>query len=294
MDKKFFGLGKGLGSLIPEGAKMMQPTSQKENVFYVEVAKIEANPDQPRQDFDNDSLKELASSIRKYGVLQPLLVSKVETLSVKGIDVSYNLIAGERRLRAAKMAGLPHVPVIIRDDFRHERDRLEVALIENVQREDLNPLEEADAYLRLSKEFSLTQKEIAEKVGKSREVVANTIRLLNLPQDIKDALRAGKIARASARALLAFNDPAKQRQVYESILAGGVSSRDVETAAAVNKPSTKRPRLTEGKFVELEKNLADTLGTHVSIQGAVASGGRIVIKFASLEDLNKIAKTIVD
>lgn len=294
MNKKFFGLGKGLGSLIPEGAKAMSPTSQKENVFYVEIAKIEANPDQPRRDFDNDALKELSSSIRKYGVLQPLLVSKVETLSVKGIDVSYNLIAGERRLRAAKMAGLPHVPVIIRDDFKHEKERLEVALIENVQREDLNPLEEAEAYAKLSKDFGLTQKEIADKVGKSREVVANTIRLMNLPQDIQNSLRAGKIARASARALLAFSDPAKQRQVYESILAGGVSSRDVETAASVNKPATKRPRMSEGKFIELEKNLANTLGTHVSIQGAVASGGRIVIKFASLEDLNKIAKNIID
>ena len=294
MNKKFFGLGKGLGSLIPEGAKAMSPTAQKENIFYVEVAKIEANPDQPRHDFDKEALKELSGSIRKYGVLQPLLVSKVETLSVKGIDVSYNLIAGERRLRAAKMAGLPHVPVIIRDDFRHERDRLEVALIENVQRGDLNPPAEAAPYQKLSKDFSLTQREIAEKVGKSREVVANTIRLLNLPQDIRDSLRAGKIARASARALLAFDDPTKQRQVYESILAGGVSSRDVETAASVNKPATKRPRLSEGKFIELERNLADTLGTHVSIQGAVASGGKIVIKFASLEDLNKIAKSIID
>jgi len=117
---------------------------------------------------------------------------------------------------------------------------------------------------------------------------------LNLPEDIKTALRGGKIARASARALLAFNDPAKQRQVYESILAGGVSSRDVETAAAVNKPRMKKPRLSEGKFIELERNLADTLGTHVSIQGAVASGGRIVIKFSDLSHLNKIAKTIVD
>ncbi|MEK7645531.1 MAG: ParB/RepB/Spo0J family partition protein [Patescibacteria group bacterium] len=294
MNKKFFGLGKGLGSLIPEGAKAMSPTAQKENVFYVEVAKIDANPDQPRQNFDEEALKELAGSIRKYGVLQPLLVSKVETLSVRGIDVSYNLIAGERRLRAAKMAGLPHVPVIIRDDFKHDRDRLEVALIENVQREDLNPLEEAEAYQKLSKEFSLTQKEIADKVGKSREVVANTIRLLGLPQDIRDSLRAGKIARASARALLAFSDPAKQREVYQSILAGGVSSRDVETAAAVNKPTIKKARPTDGKFVELERNLADTLGTHVSIQGAVASGGKIIIKFASLEDLNKIAKSIID
>ncbi len=294
MNKKFFGLGKGLGSLIPEGTRAMQPVNQKENVFYVEIAKIEANPDQPRKDFDPEALKELSSSIRKYGVLQPLLVSKVETESAKGLDVSYKLIAGERRLRASKLAGLPHVPVIIRDDFRQEKERLEVALIENVQREDLNPLEEAESYAKLSKDFGLTQKEIADKVGKSREVVANTIRLMNLPEDIKTSLREGKIARASARALLAFSDPAKQRQVYESILAGGVSSRDVETAAAVNKPSNKKPRATESKFIELEKNLAETLGTHVQIHGAVASGGKIVIKFASLEDLNTIAKNIID
>ena len=115
MNKKMFGLGKGLGSLIPEGSKALEPAGQKENVFYVEIAKIEANPDQPRQDFDNDALKDLSLSIRKYGVLQPLLVSKMETQSAKGLDVTYKLIAGERRLRASKMAGLPHVPVIIRE-----------------------------------------------------------------------------------------------------------------------------------------------------------------------------------
>lgn len=206
--KKLFGLGKGLGSLIPTGVKM-EPSMQKDSVFYVEIAKIEANPDQPRHDFEKGPLEELSKSIRKYGVLQPLLVSKVEVSSPKGLDVSYKLIAGERRLRAARMAGLPHVPVIIRDDFEKDKERLEVALIENVQREDLNPLEEADAYHRLAKEFGLTQQEIANKVSKSREVVANAIRLLNLPDDIKESLRAGKISRAHARALLAFNDQTK-------------------------------------------------------------------------------------
>lgn len=293
MNKKFFGLGKGLGSLIPEGTAM-QPTSQKENVFYVEIAKIEANPDQPRRDFDDETLKELSSSIRKYGVLQPLLVSKVETSSAKGLDVSYKLIAGERRLRASKMAGLPHVPVIIRDDFRQEKERLEVALIENVQREDLNPMEEAEAYARLSKDFGLTQKEIAEKVSKSREVVANAIRLVNLPEDMKDALRAGKIPRASARALLAFSDPDKQRQMFKNILAGGVSSREVEDTASALNPIKRARTKVDSKFIELERNLAETLGTHVQIHGASASGGKIVIKFASLEDLNKIAKNIID
>ena len=293
-NKKFFGLGRGLGSLIPDGTKM-QPTSPKENVFYVELSKIEANPDQPRRDFDPEALKELSASIRKYGVLQPLLVTKVEHSSAKGLEVTYHLIAGERRLRASRMAGLPHVPVIIRDDFRKDKERLEVALIENVQREDLNPMEEAEAYQRLGKEFGLTQKEIAEKVSKSREAVANAIRLTNLPEDIRQSLRDGKLSRAHARALLAFSDQGKQREMYQQIMVGGVSSRDVESAAAVHKTSnqSKKPK-AESKFGELEDNLAKTLGTSVQIHGAAAVGGKIVIKFADLEHLNKIAKSIID
>jgi len=293
--KKFFGLGKGLGSLIPDGKAMQpDPTARKENVFYVEVSKIDANPDQPRHDFDQNALKELSASIRKYGVLQPLLVSKVETVSPKGLEVAYNLIAGERRLRAAKMAGLPHVPVIIRDDFKKDKDRLEVALIENIQREDLNPLEEAEAYARLSKEFGLTQREIAEKVSKSREVVTNTIRLLSLPDDIREALREGKLSRTHARALLAFTNETQQREMYQQILDGGMNARDVESAASAAKGLNRPKKPSEGKFVELERNFAETLGTTVRIEGSPASGGKIVIKFASLEDLNKIAKTIID
>ena len=143
--KKLFGLGKGLNSLIPppNGAT---PQVQKENVFYVEVTKIEANPGQPRQDFDEESIKELSSSVRKYGILQPLLVTKVEKKTQRGLEVSYQLIAGERRLRAAKLAGLPHVPVIIRDDFPQERDRLEVALIENGQKKNLNPIKKTETH----------------------------------------------------------------------------------------------------------------------------------------------------
>src|SRR3990167_2856796 len=167
--KKMFGLGKGLSSLIPQ-EKRATPQFQKENVFYVEVSKIEANPDQPRRDFDGEALKELSKSIKKYGVLQPLLVTKLEKENKTGLNVSYQLIAGERRWRAAQLAGLPQVPVIIRDDFDQKRDRLEVALIENLQRKDLNPLEEAEAYDRLIKEFRLTQQEVALKVAKSREV----------------------------------------------------------------------------------------------------------------------------
>ncbi len=281
-----------MGSLIPQNVEIKQPENRKENVFYVETNKIKANPDQPRRDFDEEGIKELSKSVRKYGVLQPLLVTKVETETQKGLEVSYQLIAGERRLRASQMAGLPQVPVVIRDEFEKKQDRLEVALIENVQRKDLNPVEEAEAYDRLAKEFGLTQKEIAEKVSKSREVVANAVRLLNLPKDIRDALRADKLSRAHAKALLAFSDDKKQRDVYNQILAGGVSSKDVESMASSAKPN-KKPVKKDNKFIELEKNLGETLSAPVLIQSA-EKGGKIIIRFATLEDLNKIAKSIID
>ena len=289
--KKFFGLGNGLGSLIP-ASRMVKPESPKENVFYVEINKIKPNSEQPRRDFDEKGIEELAKSIKKYGVLQPLLVSKVETETLRGLDVSYSLIAGERRLRASKMAGLPHVPVIIRDDFEEKKTRLEVALVENLQRKNLNPVEEAEAYERLAKDFGLTQKEIAEKVSKSREVVANAVRLLNLPKDMREAVRSEKISRAHARALLAFNDEKKQREIYNQILADGVSSKEVEGIASAVK-SSKPVAKKENKFIELEKNLGETLAAPVLIKAASGSG-RIIIKFANLDELNKIAKSIID
>lgn len=286
-----------MGSLIPPNAEIRQPETRKENVFYVETNKIKANPDQPRRDFDEEGIKELSRSVRKYGVLQPLLVTKVETETSKGLEVSYQLIAGERRLRASRVAGLPQVPVIIRDEFDNKKDRLEVALIENVQRKDLNPVEEAEAYDRLAKEFGLTQKEIADKVSKSREVVANAVRLLNLPKDIREALRSEKLSRAHAKALLAFSNEAKQREVYNQILAGGVSSKDVEGMASLSKPN-KRVVKKDNKFIELEKNLGETLSAPVLIQSnsnpPIGGGGKIIIRFATLEDLNKIAKSIID
>lgn len=293
--KKMFGLGRGLESLIP-ASKQMKPEPNKENVFYVEINKVRANPDQPRQDFDQEGLKELSRSIRKYGVLQPLLVAKVEEESNRGLNVYYQLIAGERRLRAAKLAGLPHVPVVIRDDFEDKSSRLEVALIENIQRKDLNPMEEAEAYDRLMKEFRLTQQEVADKVGKSREVVANAVRLLNLPKDIKESLRVGVLSRAHARALLAFNDEARQREVYGHIMGGRLSSKEVEQMASSSKSSSKKPKLTSkemNRFQTLEKNLGEMLKAPVLIR-STDKGGHIVIKFASLQELNKVAKRIID
>lgn len=293
--KKLFGLGKGLNSLIPD-SKHITPDVKKDNVFYVEIHKIKPNPQQPRHDFDDDGLKELSKSIKKYGVLQPLLVSKVEEESNRGMNVYYQLIAGERRLRAAKLAGLPNVPVVVRDDLSSEgggkRTNLEVALTENLQRMDLNPVEEAEAYGRLVKEFGLTHKEIAEKVSKSREVIANSVRLLNLPKDIQKSLRLGKLSRAHARALLAFSDEGTQREMYKQILAGGVSSREVEHIASTAKSGKKSPKKNH-RYLELEKNLSDMLKVPVLIHDT-EKGGKIVIRFATLQDLNKIAKSIID
>ena len=291
--KKLFGLGRGLESLIPAKTNKVTPKVQ-DNVFYIEINKIRPNSTQPRRDFDKDGLKELATSIKKYGILQPLLVSKVEQETDRGLDVTYEIIAGERRWRAAKIAGLPHVPAIVKDNFDENRLKLEVALVENLQREDLNPLDEAEAYARLASEFKLTQKDIAGKVGKSREVVANAVRLLELPADIKAAVRTGKLSRTHARALLAFKDEGKQREMYKQILAGNVAVRDLEGAAKIHRAAGGEAAAAPGpRFDELQHNLSKNLGTPVFIRTG-ASGGNIVIKFSSLEELNKIAKTILD
>jgi ParB family transcriptional regulator, chromosome partitioning protein len=301
MSKKLFGLGKGLGSLIPDSVADAV-NNKRENIFYVEVSKIQPNPDQPRTDFEQGALAELSRSIRKYGVLQPLLVSKLEEDLPRGRAVRYQLIAGERRWRAAQLAGLPQVPVIIRDDLTPERStekstRLEVALIENLQREDLNPLEMAEAYFRLSEEFGLKQQEIADKVGKSREAVANVMRLLNLPPYIKDAVRSGKITGTMARALLSFTNEAAQRQAYESALAGGFSTKDMESVASTAKAVVGRRKTAHNaKFEDLMKNLQEHLGAPVLIRtaGSAAKAGQIVIRFADLEELNIVVKKIID
>lgn len=301
MSKKIFGLGKGLGSLIPD-AVADAVNNRRENIFYVEVSKIQPNPDQPRTDFDQDSLADLAKSIRKFGVLQPLLVAKVEEDLPRGRAVTYQLIAGERRWRAAQLAGLPQVPVIIRDDLTPDNsgtksNRLEVALIENVQREDLNPIEQAEAYVRLADEFGLTQQEIADKVGKSREAVANVMRLVNLPKYIKDAARAGHITGTAARALLSFQTDAAQRQAYDHLTKGGFSTKDVEYAASSSKVAVGRRKARHNaKYDDLVRNLSERLGAPVIIRArhSTEHAGQIVIRFADLEHLNAVVKKIVD
>lgn len=298
--KKMFGLGKGLGSLIPD-AVADAVNNKRENIFYVEVSKIQPNPDQPRTDFDQDALADLAKSIRKFGVLQPLLVTKIEQDLPRGRAVQYQIIAGERRWRAAQLAGLPQVPVIIRDDLAPSEEhgqsrRLEVALIENLQREDLNAIEMAEAYVRLSSEFGLTQQEIADKVGKSREAVANFLRLLNLPKYIKDSVRSGKVTSTMARALLSFQDEKKQREAYEAALAGGFSTKDMESSASSAKVAVGRRRvIMNAKFDYLMKDLSDHLQAPVLIRIAHGSSktGQIVIRFASEDELHSVVKKII-
>ncbi len=292
--KKLSGLGMGLSSLIPKAPAKITPQG-KDNIFYIEVHKLQPNRNQPRREFDEESLQELASSIKKYGILQPILVSKIEHETERGIEVEYEVLAGERRLRAAKLAGLPHVPVIIKDNFEEDRMKLEVALIENVQRQNLNALEEAEAYLRLIHEFDLTQQEVAQKVGKSREVITNTLRLLDLPPDIKKALCAGQIARSHARALLAFRDnPKKMRDLFHQVLLGNLASADVERVAKEANADKRAGRTTyNARFDDLQNNLSKNLGTAVLIKSG-GSGGMIQIKFSNIEQLNKIVKTIVE
>ena len=297
---KHFSLGKGLQSLIP--AKKTQNElipSDRESIFYVEVNKIAPNPKQPRKDFDNEGIKELAQSIKKYGVLQPLLVSKVEKEKERGLDVEYQLIAGERRWRAASLLGLPQVPVIIKDmpDTVAPRAILEIALIENIQRKNLNPIESAKAFNRLREEFKLTYAEIAEKVGKSGVAVTNTVRLLGLPIEMQVAIQNGKISEGHGRALLGISNSQKQKEVFKAILTNGLTVRDVENVASESIRKSKEVRKVTSsptRFSELEQNLSGNLGVPVIIRSEEKGMGKILIRFANHEELNSVAKKILD
>lgn len=291
--KKLSGLGLGLGSLIPKNSPKASPTG-KDTVFYIEVHKIRPNSNQPRRDFDAESLNELATSIKKYGILQPIIVSKVAQETSRGMDVDYEIVAGERRWRGAQLANLTQVPVIIKENFDEGRVKLEVALIENIQRENLNALEEAQAYARLSEEFGLKHHEIAEKVGKSRELVTNTLRLLDLPQEMQKALLAQKMTRSQARSLLLFkNNPKKQKQMFQQLMLGNLSTGDMEQIAKEDNNNRKYGGQPVGRFDDLQENLSKTFSTPVIIRSG-ANGGSIQIKFTNLEHLNNIVKTLLD
>lgn len=270
----------------------------EEKIFYIETEKIKPNSQQPRKTFSEETIKELADSIREYGILEPLVVTRTEKDTMTGAEVEYELIAGERRLKAAKSLDLPTVPVIIRKPIE-EQKKLELALIENIQREDLTPIAKARAFARLINEFGLTQQSLAERIGKSRESIANALRLLQLSQETQNALEQGRINEGHARAILLFNNSEKRRAFLREILAKNLSGRETLELAQhylnLNKrqdsPARRRNLSLDPQDLELKEKLEDLLQTPVFIKKK-GSQGAIEIKFFSQQDLDKILNKI--
>ncbi len=300
------GLGRGLGALIPpkpstQQAQDMTDHSQSvapaqsmpfENLadefdrhqvalHIVPVDQIDANPHQPREQFDHGHLEDLVSSIQRHGVMQPLVATRSS-------DGRYELIAGERRLRAAKIAGLATVPVIVRS--ANEQEKLELAIIENVQRQDLNPVEEARAYLRLQNEFNLTQEDIADRVGKSRPQITNTIRLLQLPGAILQALNEGRISASNARTLLSLPTDEERMELFRAMLEGNFTVR--QTEARVPHARSKSSQKSDPNITATEHELRAIFGTRVHIKRDARGEGEIRITFLNDEDLSEIVRKL--
>ncbi len=263
-------------------------------IFWIDTEKIGPNPYQPRRDFDQHALQDLADSIRQYGVLQPLVVSRSEiTKEDGGLTAVYELIAGERRLRASRIAGLSQVPVIIRvgDDSKM---KLELAIIENLQREDLNSVDRARAFLRLSDEFKFSHAEIGRKMGKSREYVSNTLRLLTLPEEILNALSGGQISEGHTRPIMMLSDrPDEQITLFKEIMYKKITVREAERIArkvAVDRVR-KKEFLPDPEIADIEDKLEEALGTRVHIERKEV-GGQITIDFFSHDDLRTILELI--
>lgn len=298
------GLGKGLGAffgdevvqeVVNDKGSDVKPVVTEKTItvevpkeITVKITMIEPNREQPRKDFNEEQLQELADSIKQYGILQPLLVQKRENY--------YELIAGERRWRAAKLAGLKEVPVVIREYTKQES--MEIALIENVQRADLNPIEEAKAYQRLMQEFGLRQEDIAQRVSKNRATITNSMRLLKLAEEVQQMLSEDRITGGHARALLAIEDPAVQTQLAMKIEKDKMSVRDVERMVKIiaRKP---KPRTTgqpdealELIFKELEERMKSAMGTKVVISRKDRNKGRIEIEYYSESELERIVELI--
>ncbi len=272
-------LGKGLGSLLPE--RPAAPAA--DGLIQVDVDQVVPNPSQPRESFDAEELEDLAASIREAGILQPILVRQT--------DGGYELIAGERRLKAARIAGLTRVPAVVQ---RVERQRsLELALIENIQRQQLNPIEEAKAFTRLIDEFGMTQEQVAERVGRKRPSIANTLRLLKLPSSVQVMVRDGRLTAGHAKALLALGDEETIRRTAEAFARGAVSVRGAEEHA--RSARTSGPMKTAAGTIEEDPNVRDAeirlqraLGTKVRIKGGSSGRGRIEISFHSDEELERL------
>ncbi|HHT04869.1 MAG TPA: ParB/RepB/Spo0J family partition protein [Hydrogenispora sp.] len=284
-------LGKGLGALIPQLEE-----DDLQNTQEISIEDIETNPYQPRRHFDPESLQELAASIKEHGVLQPLLVRKK--------DPGYQLIAGERRLRAAKQAGLSTVPVVVK--ALDDRTVMEIALVENLQREDLNPLEEAEAYQRLITEFNLTQEEVAKAVGKSRPAIANTLRLLNLPEPIQQLVANGQLTMGHARALLSLERPEEQLYISEKIITEKLSVRETEeivrqtrlsgvsreTPGEEEEKKQKERQKIDPNLQAIIDDMTRLFGTKVRIKKN-GERGKIEIEYYSPEEFERITEILL-
>lgn len=267
-----------------------------EPVYLIEVEKIGVNPFQPRKVFNDEELRELANSIREFGLLQPIVVTKIIEETESGTSVRYELIAGERRLRASKLLGLERIPAIVKN-VQLDRERLEMAIVENVQRANLNPVEAAKAYNRLQDEFKLTQREIAVRIGKSREAIANTMRLLNLPTVMQDALSRGQLSESQARLLLSVENMAQQQTFFEDILKNSLSVRELRMRIEGFKGAQRKSMDTIAAVAPdpeaelIQKELEEALGTSVKLE-KTGRIGKITIEFFSPEELRAILDKI--
>ena len=289
MTKK--GLGRGLDALLGEtkAEDIIAPRQEKKSGEYVESIKIvdiEPNPDQPRNDFDEESLEELALSIKEHGVITPIIVRRVD-------NGFFRIIAGERRWRASKKAGLKKIPAIVKE--YSEMEIQEVALIENLQRKDLNPVEEALGYKKLMDDFSLTQDEISQKMGKSRSSVANSLRLLTLSEAVMNYVRSGDISFGHAKVILSVDSKKKQEEIAARIIKEGLSVRATEEIIKEKPKSPKKEKKTDLNlqlaFKEMEKSISSSLGTNVKI-ASKGKKGIIQIEYYSSEELERIAKIL--
>ena len=277
------GLGRGLGALLssstPSSPALESPTS---NVQELPIGSIVANPRQPRKVFDDNTLRDLAQSLKRSGVLQPVVVRRH--------GQQFQIVVGERRWRAASMAGLSHIPVVVREAT--DAESLELALVENLLREDLNPMEEAEAYQRLLGEFDWTQEDLGERVGKDRSSVANCLRLLKLPELIQDDLRAGRLTMGHARALLSLDSPAEQLKLRSEILAHSWSVRTTEAGVQrKQRHVARRAGRRSAELTALEDSLRESLATRVRLVGSERAG-RIEIVYTSAEDLERLTELI--
>ncbi len=283
------GLGKGLDLLIPKGVMNISKADSKEDKLGIQTLKlseIEPNKEQPRKKFDEGSINELSDSIKQYGVIQPIVVCKK--------DEHYEIVTGERRWRAAKKAGLKEIPVVVREYTKQEI--MAISLIENIQRQDLNPIEEAVAYQRLLDEFQITQEELANRVSKSRTTITNTMRLLKLLPKVQQMLIDEEISNGHARALLALEDSNKQLQVAQSIVSNNLNVRDTEQLVKkMNEKSIQQKYKQESEhekvsnaYHEIEEQLKNILGTKVQIKNKKGNKGKIEIEYYSLEDLERL------